>query len=233
MVSPNNLCYRSLRNAISDLNTVSNSTTRRLDDAYYSVLEKLSVLQGTIVSLRNLSSMTKQVTESFKSESGEIASEVESQIGGFQNFETQERRILELQERVEKGRQRIQTLDQRVDIVRQRVAGWEKAEGAWQEQARKRLRIIWIVVGVCVGLIIGTMAFQYRPTKTPGPEILGDLNISTIMESLPEVQGMKRPSRDTKGSGVKSLENTKYKYEEDDDKDILEDHPKLKLFDEL
>ncbi|KAH8820348.1 hypothetical protein F5884DRAFT_44231 [Xylogone sp. PMI_703] len=224
-----------LRNAITELNKVSNSTTRRLDNSYYSVLEKLSVLQGTINSLKNISTMTRQVNEEFKLESGNLSREIDSQINGFRDFETQEKRILELQERVEKGREKIKGLNQRVDVVRQRVGEWEMTEGAWKEQARKRWRLVWITIATCIGIIIAIIVFQYRPTKTPGPEVLQDANMSRVINSLPEVQGVKKATWSTnKAGGIEALGERRKKLKDNKEgEEILGEHPKLKLFDEL
>ncbi|KAG0647949.1 hypothetical protein D0Z07_5815 [Hyphodiscus hymeniophilus] len=112
-----------LRNAILGLNTLSNNTTRRLDNTYYGVLEKLSVLQRTIMSMKELAIMTKQLNEEFKTESESVTRDVEVQLDGFAGFEDQQKRIGGLQERVMVGRDQIKTLGARVDVVNERVEG--------------------------------------------------------------------------------------------------------------
>ena len=84
---------RELRNAILGLNALSNNATRRLDNTYYGVLEKHSVLQSTITSMKELASMTKQLNEKFKTESEEVTRDVEIQLDGFAGFEDQKKRI--------------------------------------------------------------------------------------------------------------------------------------------
>ncbi|KAG4410464.1 hypothetical protein IFR04_016402, partial [Cadophora malorum] len=96
-----------LRNALNTLNTHSNSTTRRLDTTYYSVLEKLSTLQSTIASLKELAHLTRGLTEQFSTEAQEVVDDVTGQLDGFDGFTEQEEKIKALQERVESGRARI------------------------------------------------------------------------------------------------------------------------------
>lgn len=98
-----------LRNALMGLNTLSNNTTRKLDNAYYSVLEKLGVLQSTISSLKELATMTRQLNDEFKIESEELVRDVTSQLESFEQFTSQETRIVELAARVKAGRERIKT----------------------------------------------------------------------------------------------------------------------------
>src|SRR5437016_3208943 len=112
-----------------NLNALSNTTTRRLDNTYYSILEKLSMLQSTISSLKELANMTRALKTDFKAESDEVVSDVSAQLDTFSDFSEQEKRIEALQERIKKGREKIKVLANRVDVVKERVEGWERAEG--------------------------------------------------------------------------------------------------------
>ncbi|KAG4427033.1 hypothetical protein IFR05_017484, partial [Cadophora sp. M221] len=143
-----------LRNALNNLNTHSNLTTRRLDTTYYSVLEKLTTLQSTITSLKELAHLTRGLTEQFETEAQEVVDDVTGQVNGFDRFRDQEVRIKGLTKRVDVGRERIKTLAGRVEIVRDRVEGWEVAEGEWQEKTRKRLRILWVGMSFVVGIVM-------------------------------------------------------------------------------
>lgn len=143
-----------LKKCLVDLNEFSNATTRRLDETYYSVLEKLSVLQSTVVALKELAGVSQEMTNGFKKDAQELVSDTESQLGTFGQFNNQEQRIESLQDRVRQGRQKMQTLSERVDAVRERIEGWERADRAWQERTRKRLKIIWIITSVVFLLLI-------------------------------------------------------------------------------
>ncbi|KAG9231172.1 hypothetical protein BJ875DRAFT_487251 [Amylocarpus encephaloides] len=154
-----------VRTSLLDLHTLSNSTTRRLDNTYYTVLEKLSALQNTISSMKELTGMTKTLNEEFEQESEEIASEVNGHLTGFGRFEEQERKITTLQERVKQGRDKVGTLGKRVHAVRERVEGWERAEFEWQEKTRKRMKMMWILMSAVAVVVVGLVFFEYTPAK--------------------------------------------------------------------
>lgn len=138
-------------------------TTGRLDDTYYSVLEKLGMLQRTIVALKELARMSQLTGRQFERESDEIASEMTSQINSFGGFEEQEHRIQALTARIHGGRDKVKALSERVDLVRERIEAWERADREWQERTRRRLRAIWVVTSVLVILLVILLgAAQYN-----------------------------------------------------------------------
>lgn len=209
------------------LNTLSNNTTRRLDNTYYAVLEKLSTLKSTIVSLKELASMTKQLSEEFKTQSEEVVHDVEIQLDGFAGFEDQQKRIQDLQGRVAAGRERIKTLGGRIDIVRERVDGWEKAEGEWQEKTRKRLRILWIFMAAVAVVLLCLMGFQYTPRSQV--DMLKGVNTSSLAEVLPDLERIGNRTSSWKNVTLEAFE----KMFEKDEEIKLEEDPRLRLFDEL
>lgn len=218
-----------LQHAIMGLNTLSNNITRRLDNTYYAVLEKLSVLQSTIMSMKELASMTKQLNEEFKTESEGVVHDVEIQLDGFEAFEDQQKHIEELQERVMAGRERIKTLGSRVDVVREKVEGWEKAEGEWQEKTRKRLRILWILMAMCGVIMVAMMGMKYTPARNQTIDALKGVNASSLAEILPDLERIKN---ETKSMGRSTLDALG-KMLEKEEEEKLEEDPRLRLFDEL
>jgi predicted RND superfamily exporter protein len=211
------------------LNTLSNNTTRRLDNTYYAVLQKLSMLQSTIMSMKELASMTKQLNEEFKTESEEVVHDVEVQLDGFEGFEEQQKRIEELQERVMTGRERVKTLGSRVDVVREKVEGWEKAEGEWQEKTRKRLRILWILMAICGMIMVAMMGMKYTPARNQTADALKGVNTSSLAEIMPDLERIKNETKSVGRSTLDALE----KMLEKDEPEELEEDPRLRLFDEL
>ncbi|KAK1985354.1 hypothetical protein LZ30DRAFT_708738 [Colletotrichum cereale] len=143
-----------LKNSLVELSGFSTATTRRLDETYYSVLEKKSMLQGTIAAIQELAVASRQLTSEFEEQAEEMARDVAAQLDQFGQFGEQEARIGSLQGRVETGRARIQGLSGRVDAVRRRIEGWENADREWQEKTRKRLRTMWIVMSVLFAVLI-------------------------------------------------------------------------------
>lgn len=149
-----------------ELSAFSTETTRRLDDTYYAVLEKLNMLQGTITDLKELAGMSQELDESFKVESQELVTELEQQVDSFGQFDDQQKRILELRGRIHTGRDKVDALSRRVDVVRERIEGWERADMEWQERTRKRLKIIWIIMSVLVfSLVLLFIGAQYAPSS--------------------------------------------------------------------
>ncbi|KXH57706.1 hypothetical protein CSAL01_07085 [Colletotrichum salicis] len=143
-----------LKNSLVELSGFSTATTRRLDETYYSVLEKKSMLQNTISAIRELTVASRQMTGEFVSEADEMVRDVAGQLDTFGQFGEQESRIKQLQGRIESGRTRIEGLSGRVDLVRRRIEGWERADREWQEKTRKRLRAVWIVTSVVFAVLL-------------------------------------------------------------------------------
>ncbi|TVY48798.1 hypothetical protein LOCC1_G001095 [Lachnellula occidentalis] len=225
-----------LRNALISLNTLSNNTTRRLDTTYYSVLEKLSVLQNTISSLKELAGMTKALNTEFKTESEEVVSDIRNQIVAFEGFESQESKIAGLQARIGQGREKITVLGGRVDVVRERVEGWERAEVEWQEKTRKRLRVLWIVVSVVAVLVVALVVLRYTPARTQGPGVLKEMNMTGLEQKVEEIRGgvfnvtHGVAMGDTlKGDGLRDGDEE----EEEEEEEGVGDDPRLRLLDEL
>lgn len=218
-----------LRNALNNLNTLSNDTTRRLDNTYYSVLEKVSVLQNMITSLKELAGLTKELNTEFEHESQEVVTEIETSLAGFEGFEDQRKRIEALSERVKKGREKIRVLGDRVEIVTEQVDSWEKAEGEWQERTRKRLRVLWIIMAVCGVLVLGLVAFQCTPVRTQGPGVLKGFNVSELSGNVPDLEKIKNETWTLKRKTENALEKMKAK----DKEEKVEDDARLRVFDEL
>ncbi|KAK3694833.1 hypothetical protein B0T22DRAFT_453550 [Podospora appendiculata] len=143
-----------LKQSLASLQDFSTATTRRLDDTYYSVLEKLGALQSTILGLKELAVLSQEMNRSFGSEAAGLAADVHAQLDAFGKFETQQRRIETLQDRVHVGRDKIRALSERVDVVRERIEGWERADREWQERTRKRLRVVWLLTVVVLVFVV-------------------------------------------------------------------------------
>ncbi|KAK7745470.1 hypothetical protein SLS53_002968 [Cytospora paraplurivora] len=154
-----------LKKSFVDLTAFSASTNRRLDDTYYSVLEKLASLQNTIVSLKKLASASASTNDSFVAESRSFLSEAQAQLDAFGQFDEQEKHVQALEARVHKGQERIEALSTRVDVVRQKVERWERADREWQERTRRRLKSIWgVVLGLALVLLLLYIGAKlYRP----------------------------------------------------------------------
>ncbi|KAK0729046.1 hypothetical protein B0T21DRAFT_370197 [Apiosordaria backusii] len=142
-----------LQRSLTELETFASTTTRRLDETYYSVEEKLGALQSTIAALKELTELSNQLNNSFSAEADELVTDVTSQLDAFGSFDDQQQRIESLQNRINAGRESIKSLSERVDMVRARIEGWERADREWREAVRKRLTALWVVVST-IGLVL-------------------------------------------------------------------------------
>lgn len=194
------------------------------------MLEKLGSLQNTIVSLKELAVMTRQLNEEFEIEAGKVAKEVGTSLDGFGSFEAQQKHIEELAGRVKAGKEEVKSLGGRVDRVRGRVDGWERAEGEWQDRTRKRLRVMWIVMSVIAALMVGLSVFHYTPARTPGLDILSGLNISGVVGSVPEFEKLRSGAWSLRKNALDMMGNMSSC---ELDEEVLEEDPRLRLFDEL
>lgn len=119
---------RDLRAALTSLSDQSLKTSRRLDDTYYAILEKVSVLRQTIGSLQELSGLTKELHENFGSDTKELIEDVQGQFDGFDNFESQEKQVHGLEERIHSGKEKADSLTERLAKAKERVDAWAQAE---------------------------------------------------------------------------------------------------------
>lgn len=158
-----------------DLGQFSTSTTRRLDDTYYAVLEKLGMLQSTIISLKELADNSQDLNEVFKAESRGLTADIGSQLDAFGQFDDQQQCIEDLQGRIQAGREKVQALSERVGVIQKRIEGWGLADKEWQERTRKRLKVVWLIM-FTLGFIV-TLLFVFAKY---GPGILEASSIADL-----------------------------------------------------
>jgi chromosome segregation ATPase len=125
---------RDLRTALKTLSDQSLKTSRRLDDTYYSILEKVSVLRQTIGSLQELSGLTKELHENFESDTKELLDDVQGQFDGFDHFENQQQELVDLEDRIQVGKKKADCLTERLAKAKERVDARAQAELEWSEK---------------------------------------------------------------------------------------------------
>jgi len=155
-----------LQRSLVELETFAGSTSTRLNDTYYSVLEKLNTLQNTIGELKQLAELSSQTNTSFNTEADALVDDFSSQLDALGQFEEQQERIASLQERIYAGRETIKSLSERVDVVRERIENWERADREWQEKIRKRLKAVWVVLSIVFVLLISLFVGAQYATES-------------------------------------------------------------------
>lgn len=126
------MAYRDLRAALQSLSDHSLQTSRRLDDTYYSILEKISVLRQTIGTLQDLSVLTKKLQVNFESDTKELVKNVSGQVATYDDFQLSQRQVNALEERIKIGKQTANSLTTRLARAKERVDSRARAEAQWQ-----------------------------------------------------------------------------------------------------
>ncbi|KAF2013176.1 hypothetical protein BU24DRAFT_231674 [Aaosphaeria arxii CBS 175.79] len=221
---------RELRAAFQDASEQSLKSSRRLDDTYYSILEKVGVLRQTIGSLQELSSMTKELHANLETDTKELVDDVQGQFEAFGDFETQKSQVNDLEERIKAGKEKADALTKRLESARQRVEARAKIEAEGEAKISRRLRIVWGVAVLVLCMIVVAILFQQlkptrRPHAHPSLHFEARQNLIDIMEGMPEsakqalaVPLSSRPTRSSKFAPTPS---------------VLVDDDRLRIFDEL
>lgn len=225
----NAVAARSLRKSLQELRILSNNTTSRLDNTYYSVLEKFSALQSTVAALQELSLVARRLNDDFNEESQTITKEVQDQIDAFQGFEAQQRKIETLQSRIQIGTDKVDKLAARVEVVRKRAEGWATVEEQWQEKTRRRIRLFWAISATTLLVLLGLLIFQYTPARTLGPGVLKGFDPPDVGDVVSKLEAdVFNDSFTLKRQASHVLDELRRVPDAP-----LEDDPRLKAFDEL
>ncbi|KAF9633734.1 hypothetical protein BFW01_g4628 [Lasiodiplodia theobromae] len=165
-----------LRTALRVLDEQSMATTRRLDDTYYSILEKVASLHGTIGGLQELSTLTKRLRAGFAADAAELVDEVDGSLDGIGDFAAQARLLEEFEARIAAGKERAARLNERLDAARKRVDERERMEEEWRTSVNRRLRIFWSVLAAMVALfLVGYIVYGIR-TQGAGEAVSNTTN---------------------------------------------------------
>lgn len=132
--------HSALRSSLQNLSDQSLKTSRRLDDTYYSLLERVAACRQTIGSLQELSNLTNELHHNFETDTQELAEDVEGQLEGFNNFETQQEQVTALERRIKAGKDKAEALNDRLAKARSRVDKRMKLE-AELEVRNTRMRL--------------------------------------------------------------------------------------------
>jgi hypothetical protein len=132
--------------ALNALSRDAHTTTRKLDDTYYALLEKLGLLKATIASFQHLHTYLVDTKNDFSSRSDALSNDITSQIDAFQNMSDQDETIQQLVTRLHKSKQRADTFESRLESCRLRLEQWEKKE----QEKRSRNNQRWALSGTAL-----------------------------------------------------------------------------------
>lgn len=112
-------------------------TTRRLDDTYYSILERATALSSTIRGLQELSSLTRELHANFENDTTELKTEVHGQIEAFGRFKRTKERVDGVASRMQAVKDKCLSLSDRLESAKHRVEGRERSEAERHKQTER------------------------------------------------------------------------------------------------
>lgn len=152
-----------LRQSLKEVEEVGMSSTRQLDDTYYAVLEKASILRSTVASLQQLAEEAKRMHTHFQEDAETLERETRENIEGFGNFDEQEKTINELVGKLKGSKSDTDKLNERLEAARNRIEAYEKRENAKRSKRRKQWNATWgTLVGVLVLLVAVLLLKHHR-----------------------------------------------------------------------
>ncbi|KAF1932256.1 uncharacterized protein M421DRAFT_416977 [Didymella exigua CBS 183.55] len=156
---------RYLRTALQTLSDQSLRTSRRLDDTYYSILEKVSTLRQTIGTMQELSGLTKELHINFEADSKHLLDDVRSQFENSDNFDAQQKQVAVLEERVRAGKEKADALTARLAEAKKRVDERARSEAEWEASTNRWWQWFGGIVASIVSLIVILVVLHHlKPT---------------------------------------------------------------------
>lgn len=140
-----------LRESLKSVEEVAMSSTRQLDDTYYSILEKAAILRSTVASLQQLAEESRRMHSTFKEDTTKLEQETKQNLDGFNNFDGQEKTINDLVGQLKASKDRSGKLNDRLEAARNRIEAYEHRWNEHRKKRRKNWGIIWASI---IGLIV-------------------------------------------------------------------------------
>lgn len=146
--------------ALNALSRDAHTATRKLDDTYYALLERLGTLKSTITSLRELSASATQARTEWETEISIAGQEVEAKLQSFNGFKGQEKIVEDLVSRLKKGKTTAGGLEDRLEACRGRLERFQKKEQEDRKTVSKRWKICWVALSAMVLLLVGLVLWR-------------------------------------------------------------------------
>ncbi|KAF2682666.1 hypothetical protein K458DRAFT_341384 [Lentithecium fluviatile CBS 122367] len=218
-----------LRSSLQTLSDQSLKVSRRLDDTYYSILEKVSLWRQTIGSLQELASLTKELRENFELDAQGLSEDTKGQFEGFDNFDAQQEQVTALEARIKSGKERAAALQARLEAAQKRIEARAKVDEELEARKIRRARIIWGTFGTIIGLILLAILFQQLKPVHP------DLEPNVGLDFSFRAKLLDAPIPDIAKEAIMSPATPNIRIQTPPVKPTtkLEDDHRLRIFDEL
>lgn len=152
-----------LRLSLQHVEELGMSSTRQLDDTYYAILEKASILRSTVMALQNLAEESRRLHCQFEDDTKTLQRETKSTIDGFGQLSEQEKTINEFISKLQSSKIETQKLNERLETARNRIEVYERRECARQSKRRKQWHATWgTLVGVVVLILVVILLKNHR-----------------------------------------------------------------------
>ncbi|KAI5237058.1 hypothetical protein E4T42_09279 [Aureobasidium subglaciale] len=125
--------------ALNAISRDAHTATRKLDDTYYALLQKVGLLKATIASFQDLHSCLDDTAKDFATTSDSLVKDITGQIDAFGNMAQQDENIHQLVKRLHKAKERAEAYESRLESCRLRLEQWEKKE----QEVNKRNNRTW------------------------------------------------------------------------------------------
>ncbi|WPH00107.1 Hypothetical protein R9X50_00293000 [Acrodontium crateriforme] len=180
-----------LRQRLKQVEDIGMDSTRQLDDTYYAILEKASMLRSIVAGLQQLAEESRRMHTSFKEETAQLEQTTRQDLESFNNFTQQEQAIDDLVARLKASKAETEKLNQRLEKTRLRIEAYEKRESAKESKRRKQWHATWgTLLGIVVVLLSLVFLKHYQSialkvdgvgkTLAEGGEIIEDIMLSSI-----------------------------------------------------
>ncbi|KAF2627765.1 hypothetical protein BU25DRAFT_340639 [Macroventuria anomochaeta] len=182
-----NTKYRDLRAALQSLSDQSLKTSRRLDDTYYSILEKVSTLRQTIGTLQELSGLTKELHGNFETDAQDLLNDVKGQFENSDNFDVQQKQVAVLEERIRVGKEKADALTARLTEVKEKVDRRARSEAQWEADTNRWWQWFGCIVISIISLVVILVVLHHlKPTHVEmNPEPTLDTAVEAKIREAP------------------------------------------------
>lgn len=163
-----------LRESLKGVEELGMSNTRQLDDTYYAILEKASILRSTVASLQQLADETRRMHSTFLEDTTKLEKDTQHTVEGFGNFEQQEKSINDLVAKLEGARGRTNELNDQLETARLRVEAYEQKENEKAARRRARLNMTWIMLLGILLLVSAIILAKHRRAVGKRLDVVGE-----------------------------------------------------------
>jgi chromosome segregation ATPase len=124
---------REINDVYQRLTDVSTQSSVKLDEVYYSILEKMNILKATVAGLQETYDQARGLSGQFEGNAQSMQKDLQEQAETFEGFREQTRQVQALEDRLMRGREKMDSLSGRLETAKDRVRQLETQEAEVQK----------------------------------------------------------------------------------------------------